>query len=263
MKALSVNPPGRRLIMPRMDGYSGKGRTIMRDGVRPFRGPRSVMRDVAPRGPSNNVLGPASALTQFGWIGPAMATLGNSARWAISLNPDNEVIAGPGYPLETQAQTPGAIVNAAVIAVAGASGKTITTSTWPAVPAATTLDLSANTTLAFGARVKISNSTTNFKFGSYELIFATGVTALSYVIVEVTSLPVDVVILAINNNAGKATIVGAVSPAVIFPYSAVPGAIGNINAGALVTGDFLYAETLNMRDIGNIYDALQAGAILI
>jgi len=256
----------------RRDAYSQRGRAIMRDRAEGYGrpGPRAVMRDrgrimrdVNPRGPSNNVMGPAQILTQFGWIGPAMATMGNTARWACSLNPDNEVIAGPAYPLESMATSPAALVNAAMIACAGQAGKTITTALWPAVAAATTLDLAGNTVTAFGARVKIANSITNFKFASYEIQFAMGATVLSYIIVEVTSLPVDIIILGINNNAGKATVVGAATPAVIFPYSAVPGAVGNINAASMVTGDLLYAETLNMRDIGNLYDAVEQGAILI
>jgi len=248
-------------------------RAVMRDGRNgALLGPRSIMRDGnfpplrydrTPMGPSLNTMGPRIALTQFGWIGAAIGTMGNTSRWACSLNPDNEVIAAQTYPLEGLFTTPAALLNAANIACAGSSGKTIATAQWPAVAAATTLTLTANTSVAFGARVKISNSVTNFKFGTYEIQLATGATVLSYVFVQVTSLPVDIVILAINNNAGKATVVGDSAPAVIFPYSAVAGAIGNSNAGSMVAGDFLYAETLNMRDIGNIYDAVQHGAILL
>lgn len=245
--------------------YATGARSLMRDASRRTGRPgaRQIMRDITPRGPSNNAMGVRSALTQFGWIGPAIGMMGNSARWACSLNPDNEVIAASGYPLETLATTPSALLNASMIACAGSAGKTITTALWPAVPAATTLDLTANTSIAFGARVKLSASITNFAFGTYEIQLAQGVTVLSYIFITVVSLPVDIIILAINDNAGKATIVGDNAPAVIFPYSIVPGAIGNANAGSMNSSTVLYAETINMRDIGNIWDAVEHGAVRI
>lgn len=246
----------------RMDAGIGRNvnntRMIMRDHRRARR-----MRDALVAKGSANRISPTESLTQFGWIGPALSVMGNTARWAYSLNPDNDVIAATGYPLETLATSPGSLVNQCEIAVAGDSGKTYSASAWPTTPAAVTLTLTANTARAFGAFVRISNSTTNFKYGTYEIQLATGTTVLSYVLVQVVSLPIELVILAISNNAGKATIIADTAPAIIFPYSVTAGAPGNVNAGSFVSGDVLYAETLNMRDIGNIVDAVDNGAILI
>lgn len=242
--------------MDRVEQALSNPRVIMRDR-------RKMMRDANPAAAnqSGNRLGPAASLRAFGWIGPALSVMGNTARWAYSLNPDNDIVAAPTYPLESMATTPAALLNACAIAVAGASGKTAASGVW--ATAALTLTLTANTTNAFGAFVRISNSTTNFKYGTYEIQFAIGATVISSVWVQVTSLPCEVVILGINNNAGKGTIVGNATPTVIFPYSATAGAIGNLNAGALTTSDVLYAETLNMRDIGNIVNAVGQGAILL
>jgi hypothetical protein len=222
-----------------------------------------MRRDVVAGAPtrSNNILTEQQLLAQFGWIGPAMAIMGSSQRWACSLNPDNEVIAAQSYPLETMAQTPAALLNQANIACAGSAGKTLTSGVW--ATAALSLPLTANTTTAFGARVRISNAPTVLKFGMYEIQFAITATVISYILVQVVSLPIDIVILGINNNAGKATIVPNTAPNVIIPYSATPGAIGNMNAGSLNAGDVITAETLNMRDIGNIWGAIEEGAIVI
>lgn len=247
---------------PRMDarpnshitGALSNPRTLMRD---------RRMRDAnqAPPTRSGNQIGPAQSLRAFGWIGPALSVMGNTARWAYSLNPDNDIVAANTYPLESMATTPASLLNACAIAVAGASTKTAASAAWSATPAA--ISLALGTASVFGAFVRISNSTQSFKYGTYEIQLTNNGAVLSYVYVQVASLPCEVVILAINNNAGKATIIGDPTPTVVFPYSTTSGAIGNLNAGAFGTGDVVYAETLNMRDIGNVVDAVDQGAILL
>lgn len=266
MRIAQPNNRPARLVMRDRVGMGRPGtRAIMRDNVMYNRRvPGRSMRDATPLTSPSNSIGQQQSLTQFGWIGPAIGTLGNTSRWSCSLNPDNEIVAAQGYPLATLATTPAALLNAAMIAVAGSAGKTATSAVWDvATPAAVSLDLTINTTIAFGARVKISNSINDFTFATYEIQLAQDTTVLSYIWVEVTSLPVDIIILAINFNAGQATIVGDSSPHVIFPYSTTPGDIGNLNAASFQAADVLYAETLNMRDIGNIYDAVQSGAIIL
>jgi hypothetical protein len=246
--------PGMMNLTRRFD--VAPNRRLARDGAR--------MRDAAP-GQRNGVnrITPRAQLSQFGWIGPALSQMGNTSRWAVSMNPDNEIVAANGYPLETLATTPTALLNACYIACQGQAGKTYATIAQPGTPAAATLTLTANTANAFGARVRISNAITAYKYATYEIQFATGTTVLSYILVQVVSLPCDIIILGISNNAGKANVIGNTAPAVIFPFSATAGAIGNLNYGSMAAGDVLYAETLNMRDIGNIVDAEQNGAILI
>lgn len=228
---------------------------FMRDAATARRGrmARGVMRDTLT--PSHNALSPAASLKQFGWIGPAISNMGNSARWACSLNSDNEVIAGTNMPLESMATTPAALLNACMIASLGNGIKNTAAASLTNGTAAT-IDLSTGGAIAFGARIKLSNSITNFKFSTYEFQLATTATVIADVLVEATSLPVDVVILSISNTGGKATITPDQVPKVIIPATGV-------NAGSIVTGDVVYCETLNMRDIGNIYNALENGAILL
>lgn len=87
----------------------------MRDSVaKVFKQPRLIARDMKRRrdankaGPasSGNQLTRAAGLRQFGWIGPAISFMGNTARWAYSLNPDNDIIVAPGYPLEAMSTSP-------------------------------------------------------------------------------------------------------------------------------------------------------------
>jgi len=193
-----------------------------------------------------------------------LSNMAGQGRWAYSLNTENDVIDGTAMPLEGMATTPNALVNACEIAVAGASGKNFGSTAWPAVPAAQTITLTTNlTATVFGVLVRISNSTNLFKFGTYEIQLLNGATVIGYVLIQAATLPVEVVILAINNNAGKGIVVPNAVPSVVVPYSAVAGAIGNLNAGSFGTGDVIYAESLNMRDLGNIANAVDNGAILL
>lgn len=233
-------------------------RRLARDAA--FKAPRYSARDGAnPKSP--NVLTRTQQQRQFGWLAPVMSAMGTTSRWAMSLNPDNQIVVGNGQPLEGIFTSPNALYNAAALAVQGQSGKTQASSQWAG--ATNTLTLTANTAAAFGAFVRISDTINNFKFGTYEIQLMNGATQLSYITVVVTSLPVEVVILAISNNVGRANVIDDPAPAVQFPYSAVAGAIGNINAGSMNAGNALYAETLNMRDIGNIVGAIGQGAILL
>jgi len=242
---------------------TNKGREIMRDqgSVR-----SRSMRDTSPAGrnASHNRITPAQSLRQFGWLAPALSNMAGQGRWAYSLNPDNDVIAGTGMPLEGMSTTPNALVNACEIAVAGASGKNFGSFAWPASPAAGTITLTTNLNATlFGVLVRISNSTNLFKFGTYEIQLENNGVVTGYVLIQAATLPVEVVILSINNNAGKGVVVPNPTPSVVIPYSATPGAIGNLNAGSFGTGDVIYAESLNMRDLGNIANAVDNGAILL
>lgn len=227
---------------------------------------RRVARDITPNVASQNTLPPSNPLSSFGWMGTAIGAMGNMANWAYSMNPDNTVIVGGSLPLETLATTPAALLNACYIAAQGQAGKTFIAAAW--ATAELDLALTANSAAVFGARIRVTNSVTTFKFSTYELILSpnstlAGGSNYSYVLVEAVSLPVDVILLSISNAAGKATIVTNATPYVIVPYSATAGAIGNVNKGALAAGDVIYAESLNMRDIGNILAAAGSGALTI
>lgn len=263
-----------------------RGKTV-RDGFG-----RRRYRDVTPGITTTNTLPLANSLTAFGWMGQAIGDMGNSAAWADSLNLDNELIIPSGFPLEAMATSPAALLNACLIACAGNGVKNYAALSVAAGTAAIggpggtlatnggqSIALQGTATQVFGARVRISNALTSFKFASYEIMLTSAATVtagnttwatssvLGYVIVQVASLPVDVIILAITNTAGKATVIGTATPFVVLPFainaSANPYGSGLINQGGFVTGDVVYAETLNMRDIGNIEAAAASGAILI
>jgi hypothetical protein len=261
----------RPIRMMRRD-FNQPGRRIARD----YRGVNRRARDVLPalQTTSGNALPAPSPLSQFGWIGQAIGDMGNTQRWADSDNTDNEIIAGGSYPLETLATSPAALLNASLIACAGQAQKNfgaITGLTTTATVATNSITLYSATvpTTVFGVRIRISNSLTNFKFATYELQLWNGVpTALSsltgaasYIYITVASLPVDIIMLNIANAAGKATIIGNSAPVVLVPYSTTAGSAGYVNAGSVAITDVFYAETLNMRDIGNIAGAISAGQI--
>jgi hypothetical protein len=251
-------------------------------------------RDVMPGIKTGNFLPPPNVLTSFGWMGQALADMGNASAWADSLNTDNEIVIPSGFPLEAMASSPASLLNACLIACAGNGVKNYGALSIIAGTAAIggpggtivggqQVALQAAATQVFGVRVRISNALTAYKFASYEIVLTSAVTVaagnttyiagnvLGYVIVQVASLPVDIIILSITNTAGKATVVGTPTPFVVMPFtpagtalaSANPFGAGYINQGGFVVGDVVYAETLNMRDIGNIETAVSSGAIKI
>jgi hypothetical protein len=281
-----VARPGQMRVTP----WSNiRGKTV-RD--RAF-GQRRMMRDVMPGITTTNQLPPANSLTAFGWMGQALGDMGNGSAWADSLNSDNEIVIPTGFPLESMATSPAALLNACLIACAGNGTKNYGTQAIIAgavgqggpgaagVVGNQGIALQTQACTVFGMRVRISNALTTFKFGSYEFILGTTAPAnavaypaasvLSYIIVQVASLPVDVVMLAITNTAGKGTVVGTSTPYCVIPFTpagtalAAAGAYGSgyINQGSFAVTDAVYAETLNMRDIGNIEAAVGSGALSI
>jgi hypothetical protein len=265
MRLQVLNNAGNRFGLRRRDANP---RTRVRD-FRTSGMPGRRVRDVLPGVATTNVLPTANSLTSFGWMGQALGDMGNASSWADSLNPDNQIIIPQGYPLESMATTPAALLNACLIACAGNGVKNYASVsiTAPAAGTPQTINLGVTATQAFGIRVRISNALTSFKFGTYEIILASAATvasAISYVLVQVGSLPVDVIILAQSNTAGKGTIIGTTTPYLVIPFNTVASGLpGGINLGSVVAGDVWYAETLNMRDIGNIQAAVDAGAVQI
>lgn len=198
-----------------------------------------------------NTLGADDPISKFGWIGKALSVMGNTRRWAVSLNPSNQIIINQSFPLMMVHDSPVEVLNACRIAVQGEGAKTINQSLAPS-PAAN-FTVSAGTKKVFGVRVRISNSVLNFKFGTYNIQLLDGAVLLGQVFVVVKELPLDIVMLGISNVSGQATIIPIAVPNVTMNSADNP---------ALVAGsDVVHAESLNMRDIGNIPNAERAGAI--
>jgi len=239
-----------------------QARQLARD-ARLMRIPRRFARDATNNNPNSpNRLSRTDQNRQFGWIAPVLSSLGTTSRWVVSLNPDNQIEIGGAYPLEGVWDDPNMLYNACAIAVQGNTTKVQLAATY--ATAAVTLNLgSAGTTNAFGAYIKIMNSPLNSKFGTYELQIQNGATVLGYFTVITHSMPIELIVLSIANNVGKANVVANTGIQIVAPYSVTVGAIGNLNANNLLVTDTIYAETLNMRDIGDIVRAIGRGAILV
>jgi hypothetical protein len=197
---------------------------------------------------------PSAALTPYssscsgacfpnvGWMGPALSAMGAARRWVMSMDPENQLIVAQGQPLLLAHDSPASLTNACALAVQGDGTKNIQEVAWPAVPADTTLTLTAGIKV-FGVFVRISNSVLNFKFGTYNFRLLNGATVSGDVFVRVKKLPVEIVMLAITNVSGLASVTTNAAASVLFPLATNP---------SLLTPDVLYCETLNMRDMGDV-----------
>jgi hypothetical protein len=181
-----------------------------------------------------------------GWLAPVIDRLARDRRWALSLNKNNQLVVSDGYPLELMAASPSDIVSNARIATAGQTKKVQAQAVWPAVAADTSLTLTGTT--VFGVRIRITNSIQNFKFGTYNVQVLNGATIIADFNVQANQLPVDIIVLTISSGNGKASIVGVTNPIVKFLAATNP---------ALVSGDVLYAESLNARDLGDLTNLAQ------
>jgi hypothetical protein len=197
---------------------------------------------------SGNLLLQNDPTMKFGWIGPTFTRMANSRRWAWSLNPANQIIiAGTAIlsqPLMMVHNSPADVLNAARLAVQGDSVKIIAQALWPVVPADTSLTLTGSK--VFGVRVRVSNSVLNFKYAAVNIRLLDAATLRGEIWVQVNQLPLDVIIFAVTSANGLASIVPITSPVITFLLA---------NNAGLVSGDALYAESLNMRDIGDIPNA--------
>lgn len=197
-----------------------------------------------------NALGAAKPNTKFGWLGPIFTKMANDRRWLYSFNERNQIVVTNPFPLATLHERPNDFLNAGRIAVAGNATKFLGKAAWPAVPADTSITLTG--AVVFGLRVRISNNINTFKFASYNIQVLSGATVIADFDVQTNQLPLDVIVLTTTSANGLASIIGVTTPIVRFLLATNPG---------LASGDFLYCESLNMRDIGNIPNAEQACAI--
>jgi hypothetical protein len=189
---------------------------------------------------------------KFGWMAPLFSKMGQTRRWAWSLNPANQIIitgtATISQPLLMIHSSGAEVLNAARLAVQGKSEKIISQAAW----AAADLSLTLTGTTVFGVRVRISNSVLNFKYGAVNVRLLDAAILRGEVWVQVNQLPMDIIMFAITPANGLASIVPIVNPIVTLLFA---------NNAALVTGDIAYAESLNMRDIGDIPNAQAACAL--
>jgi hypothetical protein len=192
----------------------------------------------------NSISRKADPFNKFGWLGPVIESLGNTKRWTISMNQANNVIVAPTFPLTTVHESPAAVLDACRIAVQGAGTKALNSATVPSTPADTTFPLA---TRSFGARVRISNSPLNFKFGNYtvNITDTAGGGQIADVIAIANKMSVDFVVLFVSNVAGLASVIGTNGFTITYTLA----------GSSMAAGDVLYAESLNMRDLGIITTA--------
>lgn len=188
---------------------------------------------------NRNVLGPQNTSNQFGWMGPALTQLANTKRTALSLVQGNNVMIVQAFPLVLAYSSPMDLLGAARIATAGKGEKVTAQTTHTAVA---DLDLTLTGTIAFGVKVRVTDSPLNFRFGAYRIQLLNGATVVSEVIVQANKMPAEVILLAISNTGGQATVVGITNPIVRFPFT----------NSAVTTTLVCWAETLNMRDVGEV-----------
>lgn len=196
------------------------------------------------RGAPRNALGEAQNRAELGWLGRALTIMGQTRRHALSINPHSSVIVTQEYPLQLLPNTPGGVFNACVIATQGAGEKTTGRIIMPGVIADQSITL--GTRRVFGVHVKITDSQLNFKQGTYTVQLLDGATILSQAVVLCPQGQVDLVMLAIGNTGGMASIPGAAAPVVKFIAAGSDFVAGNTA---------LFAETLNMRDLGVVANA--------
>jgi hypothetical protein len=166
--------------------------------------------------------------------------MANNRKFAMSAHPDNQVLLPDTQPLTLAYGTPAELARACAIAVQGVGNLKFAQALW----AAADLTLSLAGTTVFGFLVRITNSFLNFKFGVYEATFRNNAVVQSKVLFKVTKIPAEFLVLSISNNNGMASVVPATIPDVQFLLAE--------NAALVNASDVLYAESLNMKDLGDV-----------
>jgi hypothetical protein len=201
---------------------------------------------VTPTVIARNQIGTKQPIYKFGWVGSTLNKMADTRRWAWSFNPNNQIIltgtSGIQQPLLMIHTSPAEVLNAARLAVQGNSFKIISQAAW----AGADLSLTLTGATVFGVRVRVTNSVLNFKYAAVNIRVLNGATLSSEIWVQTNQLPLDVMILTITNANGLASVVPITNPVVTFLLA---------NNAGLVAGDIMYAESINMRDIGDIGNA--------
>jgi hypothetical protein len=185
-----------------------------------------------------------------GWLGSIMTYLGANRRFAMSLNKYNQVFLPSAQPLILAHDSPSSLINACMLAVTGDATKVVAQASWPTPAADTTLSLGI--AKVFGALVRITSDMFNFKYGTYRVQFLDGAVIRSEVFVRVTSLPVELIILSVNSASGLASVIPTTAGAIKF--------VAADNPALVPLQDFLSAETLNMKDLGDVI--VNSGGVL-
>lgn len=192
---------------------------------------------------SKNSLGSPQDSSSFGYLGAVFAKMANTRRWAVPTSDNNSVVINQSYPLQLLQSTPYELLTAARIAAQGSAVKAYATESMPAAGADLTINLGS--VRSFGARVRITDSVLEFKYGTYTVQLRDGATVLGEVVVIANELPAEVLLLGISNAGGQATCTTIINPQIVVS--------GSVNGSPTVSeSTSVWAETLNLRDVGVI-----------
>jgi len=169
------------------------------------------------------------------------------SRFAISLDPENQVFVNSTDPLLLAYPDPYQLLTACQLAVQGDATKAFNQIVVASPVVNVTLAVSTGTKV-FGLKIRITDSVLNFKFGTYQIQFIDAASTAPVVRatfnVIARKLPVEVVCLSISNAAGLATIVPSTDAGIRV--------LAASNTALTPAQDALYVETLNQRDLGYI-----------
>lgn len=178
-----------------------------------------------------------SALSKLGWIVPTLASMVEAHTWAMSLNPRNDITITQGQPQVLAHQNLEDLLAACKVAAAGVGTKDQSPVLWP-TPAA---DISISLTpRVWGVYVRVSDNPINFGYGKINVQFLDNATVIGDIWVACNVLPVEIVMLGVQNMNGQAQVTGVATPKVRF--------LAATNIHLTAGKDCLFAETLNERD---------------
>lgn len=189
-----------------------------------------------------NIIGSAAATSSFGYLGPCLTRMANDRRWALPQLDENSVVVNQAYPLQLLQQTPLELLNAVRINAQGSSVKAYEQITMPAGGADATVNL--GNVRCFGVRVRITDSPLQFKFGAYILTLRDGTTPIGEVAFLANKVPAEIIMLGISNAGGQATAATIANPQIVIT--------GETNGSATTDTTVVWAETLNLRDLGTV-----------
>jgi len=173
-----------------------------------------------------------------GWMAAVLTQMANKRTWALAVSKATEIVITQGFPLYIMAARGADLIAQCKTAAQGSATKAISPTLAPNPLADITINL--GNVKSYGVRVKIADSLTGFKFGTYNVQLLDGATVLGDVFVRAASNVADFVMLGISNAGGQASIISIANPQVKI-----------INANSsLVIGNSITAETLNERDLG-------------
>jgi hypothetical protein len=192
-----------------------------------------------------------SCFPNIGWLGYWLGQLGNTRRIAVSMHPENQIVIPSTMPILLAHDSPVSLLNACLVAVQGQGAKFFGQQLVPTPLADFTISLAGTT--VFGTLVRLSNSYLNFKFGAYRAQLLNNGVLTTEVVIKVARIPCEFIMLNISNINGVGSVVPNAIPQVRF--------LNADNPAFVAASDVVYCETLNMKDIGDVPNVNQGGAL--